>query len=549
MLPERIPEYERMLTWLNSQYGPPADYLYAISGTAYFNEKGAPADASVAEVLAALQRDSDNGKASTQRLVDIATTWNLKYVAYEAGPDNGGGSTENIGNRVRALRDPLMRELVRHHIEDNYFATGADLFMYFTSRGTNQRFGLYGATEDFNDRFTPQLLALYELLGQDLPASGGGLRSFFYNSTDLSGTLAARRLDPRIDFDWGTFSPAWDTVVNPDNFSVRWTGQIAAPQSGEYVFSTVADGGVRLRIADELLIERWSDDDVTTDSATALTLQAGEKVDVSLEFFSTTGPAALQLLWSYGGQSAQVVPQTYLYPRTSAELANNPPLPLPTPVPTQSGTPGATVPAPSNLSATPGNGQVQLSWNSVGGADSYSVFFTTGGNFQPAATGISGTSFTHSSLTNGTQYTYYVTAVDNGVSSVASNTVSATPSGSVPTPTATALPITGVLAADSFAASPGSLHEASGGSGWAEPWFVQNGDNSVPGYNLADSVPLSYAGLAAAGNYAIGGDSYQQVGRAFDLSVGGPFAQYLDSGLIGRDGTTLYLSALLRKDT
>ena len=52
------------------------------------------------------------------------------------------------------------------------------------------------------------------------------------------------RIDPTVDFDWGTGSPA--AAIGADTFSVRWTGQVQAPFSGTYTFYTVSDDGVRL---------------------------------------------------------------------------------------------------------------------------------------------------------------------------------------------------------------------------------------------------------------------------------------------------------------
>jgi fibronectin type 3 domain-containing protein len=82
---------------------------------------------------------------------------------------------------------------------------------------------------------------------------------------------------------------------------------------------------------------------------------------------------------------------------------------------------GATVytvsPAITNLSATPGNSQVSLSWTApVGGPSlTYNIYRGTsagGESAAPIATGVTTTSFTDSTVTNGTQYFYQVTSVD-----------------------------------------------------------------------------------------------------------------------------------------
>jgi fibronectin type 3 domain-containing protein len=97
--------------------------------------------------------------------------------------------------------------------------------------------------------------------------------------------------------------------------------------------------------------------------------------------------------------------------------------------------PGAPA-APTGLSATAGSAQATLNWTASSGATSYNVYrgTTAGGESSTAiATGITGTSYTNTGLTNGTTYYYKVAAVNAGGTSGLSNEASATPA-SVVTP-------------------------------------------------------------------------------------------------------------------
>jgi uncharacterized protein (DUF1800 family)/fibronectin type 3 domain-containing protein len=105
-----------------------------------------------------------------------------------------------------------------------------------------------------------------------------------------------------------------------------------------------------------------------------------------------------------------------------------------------SATPTAPLAAPV-ATATAGNTTVTVSWAAVTGATSYNVYrgTTAGGQGNtPLATGITGTSFTNTGLTNGTTYFYRVTAVASGNESARSNEVSATPAVALAAPVATA---------------------------------------------------------------------------------------------------------------
>ncbi len=86
--------------------------------------------------------------------------------------------------------------------------------------------------------------------------------------------------------------------------------------------------------------------------------------------------------------------------------------------------------APTGLSATAGTAQISLSWTGSSGATSYSIYRGTsaGGESTTAiATGVAGTTYTNTGLTNGTTYYYKVKAVSGGGTSGYSNEVSATP--------------------------------------------------------------------------------------------------------------------------
>src|SRR5262249_44715265 len=73
--------------------------------------------------------------------------------------------------------------------------------------------------------------------------TGTGLYGEYYDNIDFTGAKLTR-IDPVVNFDWGGGSP--DPSMGPDQFSVRWTGQVQ-PRLGEtYTFHTFTDDGVRL---------------------------------------------------------------------------------------------------------------------------------------------------------------------------------------------------------------------------------------------------------------------------------------------------------------
>jgi large repetitive protein len=147
------------------------------------------------------------------------------------------------------------------------------------------------------------------------PGSGTGLTGRYYNDPGTGahfGTLALTRTDATVNFDWGSGSPG--TGVASDNFSARWTGQVQAPVTGSYTFSTVSDDGVRLWVNGQLVINNWTDHAPTTNASATIALTAGVKYAVTMEFYERAGGAVAKLLWAYPGQTQTVIPKSQLFP-------------------------------------------------------------------------------------------------------------------------------------------------------------------------------------------------------------------------------------------
>jgi fibronectin type 3 domain-containing protein/lysophospholipase L1-like esterase len=95
-----------------------------------------------------------------------------------------------------------------------------------------------------------------------------------------------------------------------------------------------------------------------------------------------------------------------------------------------SATPGAAPSAPAGVNASAGDRQVTLSWNSVTGATSYNIYWSTSsGVSKSTGTKIANaiSPFLHTGTTNGTTYYYVLTAVNGYGESVESSEVSSTP--------------------------------------------------------------------------------------------------------------------------
>ncbi len=149
-------------------------------------------------------------------------------------------------------------------------------------------------------------------LGAAKIPTGTGLRATYFNNMTLTDPSVLTRTDATVNFDWGGGSPG--TGVNTDRFSTRWAGQVEAPISGIYTFSTISDDGVRLWVNGTQVINNWTDHAPATNNSAAISLTGGQKYDIKMEYYENGGGAVAKLLWAYPGQAQQAISQLYLYP-------------------------------------------------------------------------------------------------------------------------------------------------------------------------------------------------------------------------------------------
>jgi PA14 domain len=149
-----------------------------------------------------------------------------------------------------------------------------------------------------------------------------GLVGAYFNTRDHQG-MPVSRLDPVVDFDWKDGSPM--PAIHPDNFSVRWEGEVEAPASGPFEFYVEGNDGVRLWVNGQEIIDQWHNQS-RTEHKGLIALEGGKRYPLKMEQFEDGGTAVARLLWRPPGQTKAVVPSERLYPGKNAQPAPmNPP--------------------------------------------------------------------------------------------------------------------------------------------------------------------------------------------------------------------------------
>jgi plastocyanin len=145
-------------------------------------------------------------------------------------------------------------------------------------------------------------------------ASGSGLLASYGSYIPRTGVIKIRatQVDAKVDLDWKLGKP--HRLVAPNNFFVRWEGSVVPEFSETYRFRVRADGGVRLWIDGEMVIEDWMAGTFAVYRSGTIDLQAGVPVAIKLEYFDTITTSSISLRWASPSKVLEVVPTARLYP-------------------------------------------------------------------------------------------------------------------------------------------------------------------------------------------------------------------------------------------
>ncbi len=120
-----------------------------------------------------------------------------------------------------------------------------------------------------------------------------GLRVEYWNNANLGGKSQFAETVDALDFDWGGASPNTQ-LLGSDYFSMRYTGYLHAPQSGDCTLVLTSTGGSKLWIDDRLVIDNWGQHARLSKSA-VVNLTQGRDYRVRIDYASGAGNASLQL--------------------------------------------------------------------------------------------------------------------------------------------------------------------------------------------------------------------------------------------------------------
>ena len=141
-----------------------------------------------------------------------------------------------------------------------------------------------------------------EMLCVDASCTTRGLKAEYFSNPTLSGSPARTKTDSSIDFMWGE---AAATPELPVDYSVRWSGYLMAPESGDYLIGFTGEDGYRVWLDGKLVAEDWTNHEPATTQTGTVRLEGGRAYPLRIEFFQRGKVGEARLIWNRPSQRGQ----------------------------------------------------------------------------------------------------------------------------------------------------------------------------------------------------------------------------------------------------
>ena len=150
-----------------------------------------------------------------------------------------------------------------------------------------------------------------------------GLKGEYFAGQDFS-TLKLTRIDATPSFYWpDTASPGGG--VPGDYFSVRWTGRLKAPATGNWQFFADVDDGIIIKVNGQTLLDHWNKTPATYWGlpSTPIALEKDVFYDFEVDFQDFFSDAYIQLSWAGPGVGQQGLPASALFLPVAAQASGS----------------------------------------------------------------------------------------------------------------------------------------------------------------------------------------------------------------------------------
>jgi alpha-D-xyloside xylohydrolase len=134
----------------------------------------------------------------------------------------------------------------------------------------------------------------------DMEGRPSGLTGSYYAGSHFDRRIA-QRVDPRIDIAVPNDAQHPNQRIHPalpdGDISVRWEGQVEAKESGDYLFDTFSNSGIKVWIDDNLVIDHWRQGWLPWKDVARVHFDAGSRHRLRIDWTKDQGMETMRLQW------------------------------------------------------------------------------------------------------------------------------------------------------------------------------------------------------------------------------------------------------------
>jgi beta-glucosidase len=123
-----------------------------------------------------------------------------------------------------------------------------------------------------------------------------GLKMEFFKGTEPDGEPVYSEINSMGNANWLAFGRI-PGLERGSKYAIRWTGKLTVPVSGDIEFTVSGNGGYRLFVDGNPVVEDWTDHAAVTTFSNHLRLEKDKSYDLRAEFFQTSGFPMLSVQW------------------------------------------------------------------------------------------------------------------------------------------------------------------------------------------------------------------------------------------------------------
>jgi len=139
---------------------------------------------------------------------------------------------------------------------------------------------------------------LVQIFTPEMVSTGdeNGLKAEYFKGSDLQGEPFYTEPDKLGNASWLRFRRI-PGLERGETYSVKWTGKLTMPASGEINFMVSGNNNYRISVNGQVVVEDWDENNGPSEQSNSIYLEKGKKYDLQVEYVQKFGFPMLSVEW------------------------------------------------------------------------------------------------------------------------------------------------------------------------------------------------------------------------------------------------------------